>query len=100
MIDLLNIYIVSEDEDNDTFTSSFSDTNNTLKEHTFNNSDNADKNISFYFYKGKCALKMNIKDKNCIISAMMIKKQTAAAVKLKLKIVLKLKAKFKIKLVK
>ena len=38
---------------------------------------------------------MKAKDKNYIIFTLVIKKQTAAAVKLKLKIVLKLKIKFK-----
>ena len=99
-ISLLSIYIVSLDEDNDMSALSFSNINNLLKEHILNNSNNADEGLSFHFYKDKFTLKMKIKDKDCIISALAIKKQTVTAAKLKFKIVFKLKAKFKIKSVK
>ena len=99
-ISLLSIYIVSSDEDNDMFTPSSSDTNNSSEKHVFNNSDNADKGFSSHFCKCKFTFKMKVKDKSYIIFTSVIKKQTAAAAKLKLKIALKLKAKFKIKLVK
>ena len=73
-ISLLSIYIVSSDEDNDTFILSFSNTNNSLKEHISDNSDNTDEGLSFCFCKDKFTLKMKVKDKSCVTSILIIKK--------------------------
>ena len=99
-IDLLSIYIVSSDKDNNMFTLSSFDTDDTSKEHIFNNSDNVSEDISSHLCKGKSALKIKIKGKGCVIFTLVTKKQTTAAAKLKFKIASKLKAKFKIKSVK
>ena len=97
---LLSIHVVSSDKDNNMFTSSFPDTNNSLEKHISDNSDNAGEGLSSHPCKGKFTPKMKVKGKGHTISVLVTKKQTAVAAKLKIKVALKLKAKFKIKSVK
>ena len=73
-ISLLSIYIVSSDKDNDMSASSFSDTDNLLKKHIFNNSDNISEAFSSHFYKCKFTLKMKVKNKGHTIFISVTKK--------------------------
>ena len=71
---LLSIYIVSSNKGNNTFSLNSFNTDVTLMMHLLDNSDNADKDLSFYSYKNKSALKIKIKDKSYIISTSVLKK--------------------------
>ena len=89
---LPSIYIASLNKDNNIFTSSFFNINDPLEKHVSDNSDNTGEGPSSHPCKGKSTLKMKVKGKGCITSALAMKKWTAAAAKLKPKITLKLKS--------
>ena len=73
-INLLSIYIISLDKDNDTSALNSLNTDDSLKKYIFNDSDNTSEDFSFCLYKYKSALKIKVKGKSCITSASVIKK--------------------------